>query len=265
MGDASEQRPQRTWWNVLGGAFKFLGKFTLVWIAVIVGLGIIFGGSGGHQKKASPASAVAVSTTAPDPTNQNLAAAQQAVTEYYAAIDDLSYGQAWSYLGSEQRTADQGFQTWKAGYVNNMRTNLRSATPSTIDADTVAVAVRINTLDIDACSKDVRQTFEGTWTVDLAGQPVLSDANIAKVGGSDPVTSVANCPTSPAAPPATSQAYAYPPDTGSSSSSDSSFCSTHDCIGDFNNEPGTIVECADGTYSHAGGIQGACSSHGGEL
>jgi hypothetical protein len=24
------------------------------------------------------------------------------------------------------------------------------------------------------------------------------------------------------------------------------------------------VECADGTYSHAGGISGACSDHGGE-
>jgi len=25
-----------------------------------------------------------------------------------------------------------------------------------------------------------------------------------------------------------------------------------------------LVECEDGTYSHAGGISGACSDHGGE-
>lgn len=46
---------------------------------------------------------------------------------------------------------------------------------------------------------------------------------------------------------------------------DGQFCSTHQCIGDFQGEPGYIVECADGAYSHAGGIQGACSHHGGEV
>ena len=45
--------------------------------------------------------------------------------------------------------------------------------------------------------------------------------------------------------------------------SGSGFCGTHTCIGDFNNENGSIVECADGTYSHAGGLSGACSWHGG--
>jgi hypothetical protein len=28
-------------------------------------------------------------------------------------------------------------------------------------------------------------------------------------------------------------------------------------------EPGYIVECGDGSYGHAGGISGSCSSHGG--
>ena len=36
------------------------------------------------------------------------------------------------------------------------------------------------------------------------------------------------------------------------------------CIGYFTGEDGTIVRCVDGAYSHAGGISGACSSHGGE-
>jgi hypothetical protein len=49
-----------------------------------------------------------------------------------------------------------------------------------------------------------------------------------------------------------------------SHSTDSQFCSEHHCIGSFTTEGGTIVECSDGSYSHAGGISGACSSHGGE-
>jgi hypothetical protein len=51
----------------------------------------------------------------------------------------------------------------------------------------------------------------------------------------------------------------------SSHTTDSEFCSAHACIGSFTTENGTIVECSDGTYSHAGGIAGACSDHGGEL
>lgn len=45
---------------------------------------------------------------------------------------------------------------------------------------------------------------------------------------------------------------------------DQQFCEEHTCIGDFTAEPGTVVACSDGTYSHSGGISGACSDHGGE-
>lgn len=45
---------------------------------------------------------------------------------------------------------------------------------------------------------------------------------------------------------------------------DAEFCENHECIGSFTTEEGTVVECSDGTYSHAGGISGACSDHGGE-
>ena len=42
------------------------------------------------------------------------------------------------------------------------------------------------------------------------------------------------------------------------------FCSTHQCIGNFYNGRGTAVQCNDGEWSMSGGIQGACSDHGGE-
>jgi hypothetical protein len=42
------------------------------------------------------------------------------------------------------------------------------------------------------------------------------------------------------------------------------FCDTHSCIANFDSGSGYIVQCADGMWSHSGGLQGACSSHGGE-
>jgi hypothetical protein len=54
-------------------------------------------------------------------------------------------------------------------------------------------------------------------------------------------------------------------EVGSTShATDEKFCEEHTCEGDFTTEPGTIVKCTDGDYSHAGGISGACSYHGGE-
>jgi hypothetical protein len=50
---------------------------------------------------------------------------------------------------------------------------------------------------------------------------------------------------------------------GNSNDSGGDFCSTHDCISNFDNGNGYVIQCADGTYSHSGGIQGSCSHHGG--
>jgi hypothetical protein len=49
-----------------------------------------------------------------------------------------------------------------------------------------------------------------------------------------------------------------------SHATDEQFCDDHTCIGNFTTEGGAVVECSDGSYSHAGGIYGACSGHGGE-
>jgi hypothetical protein len=50
----------------------------------------------------------------------------------------------------------------------------------------------------------------------------------------------------------------------SSHGTDTEFCSTHACIPNFPFGHGTIVQCADGEWSHSGGLSGACSDHGGE-
>lgn len=44
-------------------------------------------------------------------------------------------------------------------------------------------------------------------------------------------------------------------------------CNGHPCVGDWKRDMalgGTVVQCADGAWSHAGGLGGACSGHGGE-
>lgn len=78
----------------------------------------------------------------------------------------------------------------------------------------------------------------------------------------------------PSSPPTTSTAQSAPPpappstsseDVGSTShAGDAQFCSTHTCIPNFPDGNGAVVQCADGEYSHSGGLSGACSSHGGE-
>lgn len=45
---------------------------------------------------------------------------------------------------------------------------------------------------------------------------------------------------------------------------DAQFCSSHECIANFSNGHGEVVQCTDGEWSHSGGISGACSGHGGE-
>ncbi len=76
--------------------------------------------------------------------------------------------------------------------------------------------------------------------------------------------------TAPAPAPSSATSTATPAPTQSaegvgsySHADDATFCSANQCIGSFETEPGYIVQCTDGTYSHSGGISGSCSRHGG--
>ena len=53
-----------------------------------------------------------------------------------------------------------------------------------------------------------------------------------------------------------------PPSSAAGTGTDD-FCTTHDCIPNYPNGNGSTVQCSDGSFSHSGGIQGACSHHGG--
>jgi hypothetical protein len=54
-----------------------------------------------------------------------------------------------------------------------------------------------------------------------------------------------------------------PPSTPTGGGTASGFCTTHTCIPSFDEGHGTIVQCADGEWSHSGGLPGVCSHHGG--
>lgn len=45
---------------------------------------------------------------------------------------------------------------------------------------------------------------------------------------------------------------------------DEQFCASHQCIANFPNGHGEVVQCSDREWSHSGGITGACADHGGE-
>jgi hypothetical protein len=62
----------------------------------------------------------------------------------------------------------------------------------------------------------------------------------------------------PGAPRPEPPANASPPN-----GTPANFCTTHQCIPSFSEGTGTIVQCADGEWSHSGGHPGVCSGHGG--
>jgi hypothetical protein len=74
----------------------------------------------------------------------------------------------------------------------------------------------------------------------------------------------AESPARPSQPPEESKQPEAEGAGSLSHSGDAQFCSTHQCIANFSNGRGAVVECKDGEWSHSGGISGACSSHGGE-
>jgi hypothetical protein len=95
-----------------------------------------------------------------------------------------------------------------------------------------------------ATSKGGKGACSGHGGVDKAA----TKAAHAKSSGS-----AAAQPAAPATPPAASQGRAAPHSAASSGSAPAK-----------NTDPtGAIARCKDGTYSHAKGHSGACSSHGG--
>ena len=102
--------------------------------------------------------------------------------------------------------------------------------------------VRFSTASIDHYTSANARAYAGSHDLGHASTPSV---RAPETPPSDPPPVVAP----PASPPA---------DTGTED-----FCTTHDCIPNYPNGNGSTVQCSDGSFSHSGGIQGACSHHGG--
>jgi hypothetical protein len=144
-----------------------------------------------------------------------------------------------------------------------------------ISANSASVSVALRTTSIDVCSRTVHQRFAGVWTLTRShGRWVAANLRIEKTGGGTERTDYAECDDA-GSPPPTDSPPATPdyvpddsdapvdPDVPDPGAEDPGFCDSHSCISNFDNGNGSIVQCEDGTYSHSGGIQGACSHHGG--
>lgn len=100
-----------------------------------------------------------------------------------------------------------------------------------------------NELHAEVCSGSVslaaaQRQIARDWRHTAAGQPGTGS-------GSSPPTPQPRSPTRP------------------SGRTPQEFCTTHACIPSFDEGHGTIVQCADGEWSHSGGLPGVCSHHGG--
>jgi hypothetical protein len=235
-----------------------------LWVSAVLLLGC------GNQNAGSSAEGQATQTVteraaaAPELTVQQ---ATDAVREHYRALNRGQFATAWSDLSRALQAQLGPVATFQAGYDLTEGTYVDSATGRPLSGGQVAVDVQFHSDDIDACGNHISQLFGGTWTVAAAsGNPILAIARITKSSGPDPVRNVTDCSTlkSPAPPPPSYSPPTSLPDPYSPPPSEvDAFCATHDCIPNFPNGNGYIVQCQDGTYSHSGGIQGACSWHGG--
>jgi hypothetical protein len=128
---------------------------------------------------------------------------------------------------------------------NNTRANLwPEITPGFAEKDTVE-----NELHAAVCSGRIPlATAQARIAHDWrhAGVPVPTPS---AAGTSAPLASTRTSPPSLA--------------TSSATATTSGFCATHRCIASFSTGRGSIVQCADGQYSHSGGLPGVCSRHGG--
>lgn len=185
----------------------------------------------------------------------------QTVERYWRDIEAGRYGAAFRYLapgsipqGKAQFVSDEQ----QAGIENvDFSGQLSVRTGS---AATVAVT-SLTTRDAHYGCRDWTGSYQ--LSKDGARWLILRAGIVPSQCSSGQSSSSATSSTSSASAGTTSSEQVEA--AGSSShATDVEFCNTHGCIPNFPNGNGYIVQCADGEWSHSGGLSGACSYHGGE-
>ena len=187
--------------------------------------------------------------------------ATAAVRDYYHLINGGRFERAWTALTPGLRSDLGGYYAWRRGYRFTLRTRVLDARVVQQGGGTATVRVRFAGDAKDACDSNVTQTFTGTWALAaVGGRWVATKALATRVSGPDVVDHVSDCPSQGSAGSASVPSYAPPPYTPPSGPT---YTPPGSNIPNYENGNGYRVQCADGTYSQSGGIQGACSYHGG--
>ena len=192
---------------------------------------------------ATAAAATTAATTAPtalpSPSPPGLTPAG-VVEAYFAAINGRDYTEAWSLDGDN---LGQSYGAFVAGFADTAEDAIES-----LSVTGTTVAIQFTATNTDGSTAD----YEGTYTVN--GQ-AITGASIGQVGGPPPQ---AGCGA-----PANPYGFTYC-DVGSLiTSPPDNICDYFRCIDNFSNGNGYMVECEDTTVSMSGGIDEACSDHGG--
>jgi hypothetical protein len=214
------------------------------------------------------------------------------VRDYYADVDAKRLRAAWTRLSPVVQAQIGPYETWEAGQETTVGIAVTSVHTTRATASDATVAVALRSTSVDVCARTVHQRFAGTWSLSRQrGRWIATGLHIAKTGGGTEKVDYAECdrgsdPSSGSDSGSPDPGYSEPDDPGypepddpsyapagggsdddsdlpSDPGDDPSFCDTHACIPNYENGRGSTVQCADGTYSHSGGIQGACSHHGG--
>ena len=166
-----------------------------------------------------PGATTTTAATAPTPTVDLGArgeAAAAVVREFYSAIDAKRFSDAWGRFAPAIRKQLGGLATWQAGYTHTRSTRVDSVSGTASDPTHATVAVRLHSVDQDACRRSVTQRFAGTWTLRrVAGRWQASQLAIAKTGGGA-LRKASQC-----TPSSTTQPSSSPSPSADSSSADS--------------------------------------------
>jgi hypothetical protein len=162
------------------------------------------------------------------------------VTAYFAAINARDYARAWALGGMN---LGQSYAQFADGFAGTAQD---SVAIEGVSGGSVAI-------NLTATSTDgTQQQFTGTYNV--SGQEITgaSVSQVQPAGGG-----LCGAPQNP---------YGYNL-CGNGNRIDNppqDICNYFDCIDNFWNGNGYMVECNDGTYSMSGGIEDVCSDHNGE-
>ena len=120
--------------------------------------------------------------------------AEAVVESYYEAVDVRRFGEAWNLLTSGLQAELGGYDAWRDGYANTVKTKATDVRATNVSADGAVVALKIKATDRDACGDSVNQTFAGAWTLERDREEFLGSAfDVAKTGGGTPVTDASSC------------------------------------------------------------------------